>query len=240
VTYYDELEVSPEASADVIRSAHRSLLIRFHPDRNPGNNEAELRVRRINEAYSVLSDENQRRAYDQQIGVAARSSRRPRPSQGPPGSDPGAADEAHGDGPTALPAKRKVSRPFALVLLGMCVVAVVMWVTAARTMKKTARETAEQAALLSAVASARPELSLDDQLTIANACVRFKKKADAEGLRRCKEEQLAVAASSKPPNFDGVAPDLVEQARRACAAFQMHGDLAGHRECFKSKLGAPP
>ena len=61
---YDILEVSRTASPEVIRAAYKSLVQRFHPDKNPDNPDAEGMLKRINHAYDVLSDPEERAAYD--------------------------------------------------------------------------------------------------------------------------------------------------------------------------------
>lgn len=63
--YYKILGVPRAASAEDIRSAYRKLAKQFHPDRNPGNKQAEDRFKEINEAYQVLSDTEKRSRYDQ-------------------------------------------------------------------------------------------------------------------------------------------------------------------------------
>lgn len=62
--YYEILEVSKTASADEIKKSFRRLAMQYHPDRNPGNKEAETKFKEINEAYEVLKDEQKRAAYD--------------------------------------------------------------------------------------------------------------------------------------------------------------------------------
>ncbi|RDI96029.1 J domain-containing protein [Meiothermus sp. QL-1] len=62
--YYAVLGVSREASAEEIKRAYRKLALKYHPDRNPGDKEAEERFKQINEAYAVLSDPEKRAHYD--------------------------------------------------------------------------------------------------------------------------------------------------------------------------------
>jgi curved DNA-binding protein len=63
--YYRILGVSRTASADEIKRAYRKLALQVHPDRNPGDRQAEERFKEINEAYQVLSDREKRLRYDQ-------------------------------------------------------------------------------------------------------------------------------------------------------------------------------
>lgn len=62
--YYDLLEVDPKASQDEIKKAYRKQAMKYHPDRNPGDKEAEQKFKQVNEAYEVLKDEQKRAAYD--------------------------------------------------------------------------------------------------------------------------------------------------------------------------------
>lgn len=62
--YYEILGVSRDASADEIKKSYRKLAIIYHPDRNPGDVEAENMMKEINVAYGVLSDEIKRKEYD--------------------------------------------------------------------------------------------------------------------------------------------------------------------------------
>ena len=63
--YYEVLGVSKGADEKEIKKAYRKLAMKYHPDRNPDNKEAEEKFKEINEAYEVLSDETKRRNYDQ-------------------------------------------------------------------------------------------------------------------------------------------------------------------------------
>lgn len=63
--FYDILGVSKTASENEIKSAYRKLALKYHPDRNPGNKEAEESFKSATEAYEVLSDAKKRQQYDQ-------------------------------------------------------------------------------------------------------------------------------------------------------------------------------
>lgn len=63
--YYEVLGVSKTASEDEIKAAYRKLAIKYHPDRNPGNKEAEEKFKEAAEAYDVLHDPQKRQQYDQ-------------------------------------------------------------------------------------------------------------------------------------------------------------------------------
>jgi len=65
--YYELLEISPDSDPGQIRVAYRKQAMRWHPDKNPGDKQAEERFKRITEAYSVLSDPGSRMKYDQSL-----------------------------------------------------------------------------------------------------------------------------------------------------------------------------
>ena len=63
--YYEVLGVSKSATDDEIKKAYRKIAIKYHPDRNPGNKEAEEKFKEAAEAYDVLHDPQKRQQYDQ-------------------------------------------------------------------------------------------------------------------------------------------------------------------------------
>jgi molecular chaperone DnaJ len=64
-SYYEILEIQKGASGSDIKKAYRQMAKKYHPDRNPGNNEAEEQFKLVNEAYEVLKDDKKRAVYDQ-------------------------------------------------------------------------------------------------------------------------------------------------------------------------------
>ncbi|MGI8819844.1 MAG: molecular chaperone DnaJ [Chthoniobacterales bacterium] len=62
--YYEVLAVSREATEEEVKRSYRKLAVRFHPDKNPGDPQAEERFKELGEAYDVLMDGNKRAAYD--------------------------------------------------------------------------------------------------------------------------------------------------------------------------------
>ena len=63
--YYEVLGVDKSASADEIKKAYRKLAVKYHPDKNPGDKEAEEKFKEAAEAYSILSDADKKAKYDQ-------------------------------------------------------------------------------------------------------------------------------------------------------------------------------
>ena len=68
--FYTTLGVAKDASADDMKKSYRKLAMQYHPDRNPGNKEAEAKFKELSEAYDVLKDDQKRAAYDR-FGHAA-------------------------------------------------------------------------------------------------------------------------------------------------------------------------
>ncbi|MFQ6372214.1 molecular chaperone DnaJ [Shewanella sp. YIC-542] len=63
--YYEVLGIARDASERDIKKAYKRLAMKYHPDRNPGDKEAEAKFKEVKEAYEILTDDNKRAAYDQ-------------------------------------------------------------------------------------------------------------------------------------------------------------------------------
>src|SRR5438876_3214713 len=62
--YYEILGVTRSSTVEEIKKSYRKLAMQYHPDRNPGNKDAEEKFKEASEAYEVLSDQNKRSRYD--------------------------------------------------------------------------------------------------------------------------------------------------------------------------------
>jgi len=62
--YYETLGVARDATDEEIKKAYRKLAFQYHPDRNPGNEEAEAKIREINAAYEIIGDPESRKTYE--------------------------------------------------------------------------------------------------------------------------------------------------------------------------------
>ena len=74
--YYEILEVDKTADTKQIKQAYRRLALKYHPDKNPGDKEAEEKFKEAAEAYDVLSNDEKRRIYDRygHAGLSGQSS----------------------------------------------------------------------------------------------------------------------------------------------------------------------
>ena len=91
--FYDVLGVGRDADEAQIKSAFRKKAMQYHPDRNPGDGEAERNFKQVNEAYEILKDGEKRAAYDR-FGHAAFQQ----------GGGPGAGGFGRADSGRAAPA----------------------------------------------------------------------------------------------------------------------------------------
>jgi len=268
MTLYDELEVSPHASAEVIQGAYKSLVKRYHPDRNPGDESAAERMQRINDAYAVLGDPDKRAAHDAEVaaGLAEESRRAAEEDEARRAFEADRAmrhrySEANlsaGMRAQALPAvavPRRTSRRIgpaiaaggALLFVAVAGWAGMAWLDSkewdpkprAPVVEPKGEGSAPVPRLAPTPTPAPPRLSAADEVTIGAACNGFQATGDQASFRQCREAQLAIAASATAVSFDGVPADVASAIASACRHYQMAGDLAGHRKCLHEKLTEP-
>ena len=77
--YYELLGVGRDASGDDLKKSYRKLAMKYHPDRNPGDEDSEHKFKELSEAYDVLRDGEKRAAYDQFGHAAFEAAGGPRP-----------------------------------------------------------------------------------------------------------------------------------------------------------------
>ena len=85
--YYESLGVEREANADDLKKAYRTAAMKYHPDRNPGDVDAETKFKEVNEAYEILKDDQKRAAYDRYGHAAFENGGAGGPGGGPTGFD---------------------------------------------------------------------------------------------------------------------------------------------------------
>ena len=118
-TYYEILEVSPNASQAVIRAAYKSLMQRSHPDKNSGDLQMEQQTILIGQAFDVLSDPEKRKAYD--FELKQNGSRKSPVTEKSPRAEGGAMTTQQNNQPNASQVFRQVpldkNFPFSSVML---------------------------------------------------------------------------------------------------------------------------
>lgn len=82
MTHYEILGVEQDAEFDEIKSKYRKLAMKYHPDRNPDNKEAEEKFKRITEAYEILGDTGRRKEYDRKLSGKDTGSKKKTSSSG--------------------------------------------------------------------------------------------------------------------------------------------------------------
>lgn len=194
-THYDTLEISTQASPEVVRAAYRSLIQRFHPDRRPGDAQVAARAAAITSAYEVLSDPQRRAAYDQAL-AAERAAEAPPASQAPRSRGAG---QAAGPGlrERAAPKRPVESRSWAAgwpwAVLLVAVIGIVAWLALAR-LEPPADRQADPQAELTAI---RMAFAADGQPEEQRVALHSRKQALVKLYPELQARVLAEAAQDR-------------------------------------------
>lgn len=108
-TLYDDLGVSPDASAQELKAAYRRLAYAHHPDRNHGSAASAERFKRISAAYAVLADPLQRRDYDDELHTVRAPAPRPRETSSKPSGARAAAEAREAERRAAQQAQQQAA-----------------------------------------------------------------------------------------------------------------------------------
>ena len=107
--HYEVLGVNPDAPDEVIRAAYRALAAKYHPDRNPSDGDAELKLKRLNAAFRVLGDPERRKQYDELTQSPEASDKAPSEPASEPAKETPPRGNAPGERTREEPPPRKPS-----------------------------------------------------------------------------------------------------------------------------------
>lgn len=93
--WYQVLGISRQATEEEMKSAYRKLAKKYHPDAHPGNQECEQKFREISEAYSILSDTDKRKEYDEKLNGFGKGKQTEKRNEQPKTQGSGKVDFEH-------------------------------------------------------------------------------------------------------------------------------------------------